>query len=102
MVSYTIKVSACRVWYSAKAPARIECEHWVKVCKCFAKAFSALEPVLRKPVTEIWVCPSSGTFAAVSNGMVLRTVTGYGFPATSSAQELLASLMQKVLEYETW
>lgn len=102
MVSYTIKVSPSRAWFSGKAPARIECEPWVNTCKVFAKAFSALEPVLRKPVTEIWVCPSSGTFAAVSNGMVLRTVTGYGFPATSSAQELLASLMQKVLEHETW
>lgn len=102
MVSYEVKVSASRVWYSAQAPARIECEPWVNTCKVYAKAFSALEPVLRKPVTEIWVSPSSGTFAAVSNGSVLRTVAGYGFPATSSAQELLASLMQKVLEYETY
>lgn len=102
MVSYEIKVSASRVWYSAQAPARIECERWVKVCKCFAKSFAELEPILRNPVTELWVSTSRNSVAAVSNGRVLCTVCLYGHFAVSYVERALVSLFNKVFQQESW
>lgn len=102
MVSYEIKVSASRVLYSAQAPARIECERWVKVCKCFAKSFAELQPILRNPVTELWVSTSRNSVAAVSNGRVLCSVCLYGHFAVSYVEQALVSLFNKVLQQESW